>query len=108
MAQKINILIDQGATFVTSFTLNDENDVAFDLSTMSGTAQMRKHYTSNTYHSFSVATTNTGIVTLSMSANVTANIESGRYVYDVELVDSTNNVSRVVEGIVTVTPNVTR
>jgi hypothetical protein len=32
----------------------------------------------------------------------------GRYVYDVELTDTSNSISRIVEGIVTVTPQVTR
>jgi len=43
-----------------------------------------------------------------MSANTTANVVAGRYVYDVELVDSGNVATRLIEGIVTVTPQVTR
>jgi hypothetical protein len=46
-------------------------------------------------------------VTLSLSSNATANIVAGRYVYDVE-VTVANSVYRVAEGIVTVTPQVTR
>ena len=45
---------------------------------------------------------------LSMSANTTNSIAAGRYVYDCELTDSNGIVSRLVEGIVTVTPGVTR
>jgi hypothetical protein len=43
-----------------------------------------------------------------MSANVTNNIAAGRYVYDCELNDGNGTISRLVEGIVTVTPGVTR
>jgi hypothetical protein len=38
----------------------------------------------------------------------TANIESGRYVYDVEILyNASNTIQRVVEGIVTVNSEVT-
>jgi hypothetical protein len=109
MATKANIVIDQGTTFSTSITVTDSDGDVVNLSTYTGAAQMRKHYTSNTAHDFTVDITgNTGLVTLSMNATTTANITSGRYVYDCELTDSTNTVSRVLEGIVTVTPEVTR
>lgn len=69
---------------------------------------MRRHYTSSSFYSFSVTTSNTGVVTLTMTANTTDSVPAGRYVYDVELTDASNNISRVVEGIVTVTPQVTK
>jgi hypothetical protein len=43
-----------------------------------------------------------------MNAVTSANVTPGRYVYDCELTSSSNVVSRLVEGIVTVTPQVTR
>jgi hypothetical protein len=33
---------------------------------------------------------------------------AGRYVYDVEIISAANVISRLVEGIATVTPEVTR
>jgi hypothetical protein len=47
-------------------------------------------------------------VALSMNAATTGSITAGRYVYDVESVDASGTVIRLVEGIVTVTPQVTR
>ena len=42
------------------------------------------------------------------SAN-TANLRAGRYVFDVEMNDTANStITRVIEGIATVMPNVTR
>lgn len=109
MAIKANLIIDQGTTFTTQLNLTDENDDALDLTNYSGSAQMRKHYTSSNSSSFTVSLGgNTGIVTLSMTANATANLTAGRYVYDLELTDGSNEITRIVEGIVTVTPNVTR
>lgn len=109
MALKANLLIDQGSTYSTTLTLTNETDEAMDLTGYSGAAQLRKHYTSSNSYVFGVDLNATaGTVTLSMNANNTANIASGRYVYDVEITSSSGVVTRVVEGIVTVTPNVTR
>lgn len=109
MAIKANIVVDQGSTFSTSINLTDADGDVIVLDNYSGAAQMRKHYTSSNSVSFSVGIeANTGVVTLGLTATQTAAITAGRYVYDVELTDSSNNVSRIIEGIVTVTPNVTR
>ena len=109
MAIKANLTIDQGATFTTSIQLTDQNNEILDLTGYSGASQMRKHYTSSNSTSFTVTlVANTGEVSLSLTSSQTANLVSGRYVYDVELTDSSNTVSRILEGIVTVSPNVTR
>ena len=109
MAIKANIIIDQGATYSTSLDLTDDNGNPLDLTLFTAAAQMRKHYTSSNAVNFVVTTGGaTGVLTLALSANTTANIASGRYLYDVELTDSDFNVSRIVEGIVTINPNITR
>lgn len=109
MATKANLIIDQGASYTTSIDILDENGESINLINYTGAAQMRKHYTSSNATSFSVALGGVdGTVTLSLTANATANLIAGRYVYDVELTSNTGVVSRVLEGIVTVTPNVTR
>lgn len=108
MATKSNIVIDQGATFSTDLTLTDENGDALNLVGYTANSQLRKWYTSSNSVAFSTsANTDTGVVTLSLTANQTAALTAGRYVYDVEISDGTT-ISRIVEGIVTVTPNVTR
>ena len=107
MAIKVNLIIDQGTDYTTNINVTDDNDVAVDLTGYTGSAQMRKHYTSATVYSFTVGI-QTGIVTLSMNAAVSSVITSGRYVYDCELVNAQGKTSRLVEGIVTVTPQVTR
>lgn len=109
MAIKAHIQIDQGANYSTSIDVTDDAGDPVDLTGYTGAAQMRKHYTSTNAHAFTVAIANaSGVVTLSMNATVTANITAGRYVYDCELTDGSGTVSRLVEGIVTVTPQVTR
>jgi hypothetical protein len=109
MATKANILIDQGSTYTTDLNLTDENGDALNLSGYSANSQIRKHYTSSNSVTFSTSINAVaGVITLSLTANQTSNLISGRYVYDVELTDASNSVSRIVEGIVTVTPQVTR
>lgn len=110
MATKTNLVVDQGSTFSVTISVLDADGNTVDLSNYSGAAQMRKHYTSNTATSFAVTLGGAnGTVSLAMNASTTANISSGRYVYDVEITDSsTQSITRIIEGIVTVTPNVTR
>jgi hypothetical protein len=108
MALKGNISLDQGTDFSTSIDITDDNGDPINISTYTGAAQMRKHYTSSNAYSFTVTTSSSGQVTLSMNAAYTANITAGRYVYDCELTSDSNTVSRIIEGIVTVNPQVTR
>jgi hypothetical protein len=110
MATKANIVIDQGSTFSVTFNLTDENGDPLNLVGYTANAQMRKHYTSSNAVTFTCGTSGAnGTVSLELTANQTDIIVPGRYVYDVELTEtSSNTISRVVEGIVTVTPQVTR
>jgi hypothetical protein len=49
-----------------------------------------------------------GVVALAMTAAQTAALDAERYVYDVEITEtSTGTVTRVIEGLITVRPNVT-
>lgn len=109
MAIKANLIIDQGSTYSTTINITDDNDEPIDLTGYTGTAQIRKHYTSTANTPFSVSIGGVeGAVLLSLTPTQTANLMAGRYVYDVELTSSGGVVSRIVEGIVTVTPQVTR
>jgi len=108
MATKLNLFIDQGTDFITTIEVADEEGTPLNLTTYTGRSQMRKHFTSTTFNSFNVSGNANGIITVSMNAATSANITGGRYVWDLELVSSGNVVSRIVEGIVTINPEVTR
>jgi hypothetical protein len=109
MATKANLVIDQGSTFSTDLSLQDENGDPLSLNGYTSNSQIRKWYTSSNPAAIFTTSINvqSGVITLSLSATDTSNLVSGRYVYDVEITDN-ETVSRVVEGIVTVTPQVTR
>jgi len=109
MATKANLKIGQGTDYLTNITLTTDDGTPVYLSGYTGAGQIRKYYTSSQAVDFDVEIeANTGVVTLKLSSDQTNEMEAGRYVYDVELTDSANVVSRVLEGIVTVTPGVTR
>lgn len=105
------LFLEQGSSFNASIVLDDVAGESFNLATYTASSQMRKsYYSSNAAATFSVSTGNDpslGVITISLNSANTANIYPGRYVYDVYL---TNNFSRirVLEGIVNVTPQVTK
>lgn len=105
------LFLEQGADFNASITLDDVGGVAFNLMNYSASSQMRKsYYSSNAAATFSISTGNDptlGVITLSLAAANTANIYSGRYVYDVYVAKANNRI-RVLEGIINVSPQVTK
>jgi hypothetical protein len=109
MGSKVNLVVDQGSTFSTTINLTDDFGNLVDLTGYSGAGQIRKHYTSSNAVNIGVTLGGSnGTVTLALSANASANIVAGRYVYDVEITSPSGDVSRIFEGIITLTPQVTR
>lgn len=109
MAIKANLIIDQGSDFSADIDLVDVNGAVYNLTGYTVAAQMRKNYASSSASTFSASHNSTGgKITLTLTSSSTATIEPGRYLYDVEIRSSGNVITRVVEGIVTVTPGITR
>jgi hypothetical protein len=110
-AKYTNLKIESGATFSTTITLKNSDDVPLNLTGYTGSCKMRKSYYSdfNVYSlTISVVSPATdGKITISSTATNTATYKPGRYVYDVELISGAT-VLRVLEGIVEVTPNATK
>lgn len=105
MNKKINIVIDQGAHYSQTFNLLDADGVPIDVTDCVANGAMRKHYTSSNAVNFTTAL-DAGVLSLSLTAAQTANVTAGRYVYDVKFTDSVDTVTRILEGIATVTPKV--
>ena len=110
MATVNNIYLDQGTTFDFTFNLTNVDGTAKNLTNYTIYAQIRRSYYSSTKVDFTTAKVSLeGEITISLTANQTAALKSGRYVYDVELVNTgSGNVERILEGIVTVYPEVTK
>ena len=108
MATVQNITIDQGATFSMDVNLTNDDGTKKNLASYTATSQLRKHYESTTATSFTVAKVDAdGKLTISLTSTQTAALIAGRYVYDIEIASRSETV-RVLEGLITVTPNVTR
>ena len=110
MAEFVELTIDQGATFNTVITINDGTGVGQNLVVYVARSQMRKSYYSSSKSSFNVtvSTPNIGEITMAMTAANTANLTPGRMVYDLLITSPTSVKTRVVEGIATILPSVTR
>ena len=109
MAIKANLVIDQGTSFSATVDVTNTGGSPFNLTGYTTAAQMRKNYNSSTAVTFTTSQNGVyGAITLSLSAANTVSLEPGRYLYDVEITSGGGTVTRVVEGIVTVTPGMTR
>lgn len=111
MATISNLFIDQDADFTTTVTVNDSNGSALDLTDYTALAMIRKTYQSSTATTFTsafVSPRTTGQITISLTDVQTAALEDGRYVYDLVITDASGTKTRVVEGIATVNPSVSR
>ena len=107
MASKANLVMDQGSNFNVTITLTDENGNSIDLSGFTGYGAMRKTYSSINTTAFGVSLNNlSGTITLTLDSQNTASVTAGRYVYDIDVISASNVVSRILEGMVTVTPSV--
>jgi hypothetical protein len=110
MAAVSNFYIDQGADFSTTISLTDSNGEILSLTGYSAVGQIRKTYGSSTVQATfgSTLAAATGQITLSLTDSVTAAMDSGRYVYDILITDSSGDKIRILEGQATVTPSVSR
>ena len=110
MAAFTELLIEQGASFSTTINVSDSAGAAINLYGYTASSQMRKSYyaTSNTIISAVVTGNANGEITLSMTSANTANLTPGRSVFDLLITAPSGIKTRVVEGIIVISPGVTR
>lgn len=112
MAIQQNLVLEQGADFQAVIRLYADNTAALNLTGYSGESQMRRSYDSvsaSATLAVSIPIPSNGELYLTLSAASSVGLRYGRYLYDVLLTESgTGTKVRAVEGIITVTPRVTR
>tara|TARA_B100001971_G_scaffold3244_1_gene2659 strand:- start:2601 stop:2939 length:339 start_codon:yes stop_codon:yes gene_type:complete len=112
MASILNQIIDQGSTFSKSITVYENDGVTVqNLTGYTIASHLRKNYTSNVYTTIlSTAQTpsTSGVIVMSLTAAQTAALKSGRYVYDLQITAGDGTVTRVIEGVITIRPEVTK
>jgi hypothetical protein len=106
-----DLFLEQGTSFSTTITLDDVSSNPYNLTGFQAKSQMKKsYYSANATANFVVSITDAvnGLITIGLDSANSANILAGRYVYDVAIKDTSNNVTRVLEGTVNVIPSVTK
>lgn len=111
MATISNLFIDAGSDYATNIYVKAANGQPLDLTNYTAKSQMRKSYQSSQAFNFvaTILDAARGIIRLSIDADTTNTIPPGRWLYDVEITNTNSSVrKRVVEGIATITPQVTQ
>lgn len=112
MTAYVELYMDQGTTFNNVINITDDvTNASVNVSGYSVVSQMRRSYYSANVSANIICTitdASEGEITLSLPATVTANLKPGRYLFDVKSTDRSNVTSRIVEGIITVTGQVSR
>ena len=110
-AATYDLVIDQGSDFAIDLTIT-EGGTAKNLTGYSGRAQIRSsHSSSSAAASFTVNVVNAanGTMKMELSSSTTTSMTAGRYVYDLEIHTSGDaTVKRLIQGSVTLNPEVTR
>lgn len=111
-AGKLNILIEQGATFNRIITVKSDDNTPLNLTGKTLRGQLRYHPNDAApalTFTFTLANqgTNPGVATWAASATATDALTKTQAVYDVELVDGTT-VTRLLEGTAFVSLAVTK
>jgi hypothetical protein len=105
-----NLFVDQGSDFSNIITVAGSGG-AINLTDYTIKSQLRKSYSSSSFFNFNATIYDaaTGRIRIQLSAEASSLIPPGRYLYDIELTNTeTGAKNRIVEGIVTVSPEITK
>ena len=105
-----NLIIYKHTDFEQTFVLEDSQTNSFkDLTDFTGTCKMQRTLNLGSLTSFTLTFTNRirGKIRISLTDDQTADLEEGKYFYELMLTDPSNVVERVIEGVVIVKHPVT-
>lgn len=110
MAAISNLYIDAGSSFSAIITVRGSDKLPINLTAYAVAAQIRKSYGSTTAYNFtaSIYDAVAGKVRLQLTSAQSGAIKPGRYLYDVEITAPNTEKTRVVEGLVIITPEITK
>ena len=105
-----NLIIYKHTDFEQTFVLEDgQSNSAKDLTGFTGSCKMQRTLNLGSLTAFNLSFTNRalGKLRISLTNAQTANIEEGKYFYELMLTDPNDVVERVIEGVVIVKHPVT-
>lgn len=112
MAEYVELFIDQGSDFSTTINLNDDNtnlpQNVYGYSVSSSLRRSLVSPNSSANLSCSVYDASNGEFLITLSSANTANLRPGPYFFDVKVTDTSSTVTRLIEGVIYVTPSITR
>lgn len=111
MAQFIELDLDQGTDLSYNLDLTNDDGSPIDVTGYVFTSSIRKSYYSKSVTAnltVTIADAANGNVVLSMNSDTTTAIRAGRYLFDIKQKDAANTYTRIVEGIITVLPQITK
>ena len=111
-----HFIIEQGATFGQTLTLKDSSDTLINLTGYTSAEMDLRETPESSSEVLTLTTANSrialggaaGTVTLSISAADTANLTAGDGIFDLEVVDGSSRVYRILEGTYTIRRNISR
>jgi hypothetical protein len=110
VSREYDLYVDQGSYYSIALELTTPNGQPIDLTDYTVFSQMRKSGSSSVGYDIDVdiIDSSNGKIRVMFTADVTSEMPAGRYFYDVVIKDDANDRLRVMEGIVTLTPQITR
>jgi len=114
-AAKYDLEIDQGSSFSIAVTVSDEGG-ARNLGSFAPRAQIRPAVdspdTDKVDFTFDLSSMASGIVVMQLAHDVSSGMQAGSYVYDLEIFTGNTgdetSVTRLMQGNVTINPEVTK
>lgn len=111
-----NTVIDQGSLWTLQVTYEDNNGTPINLSNNTAKMQLRSQpqdvdaaLTLSSANGDIVITPLTGVISITASSTQTGAVDEGTYYYDLEVTDTvTNEVTRIIQGQIVVSAEVTR
>ncbi len=106
----LNLLLEKGTDFDATFNIqNEDNTTPLNLTGYTAEAKLKKSYYTSTSTNFVVDFVDryNGILKISLNNTGTSALDARRYVYDIVLTSPQSIKTRVIEGILEVTPGVT-
>lgn len=109
MALYSDLYVDQGSYFSTVINVGTLGAEDLDLNDYTARGRIKKSYMSSTSVDFITEIINpeAGQILISLESETTAAMKHGRYLFDIEIVNSTNDrVTRILEGQIEIMPGI--
>lgn len=103
----VNITIEKGTDFESTFTVSNPDGSPLNLNGYTSLSKIKKFPSSTQSTPFSVGIiTSAGQVIISMASTISSTLSDGRHYYDIIIINSSNGKKRkIIEGMALITPS---